>query len=156
MESHDYEIKVVWNNERRGIICSPELDGSLMPKGCIEVATPPEFPKGISGVWSPEHLFTASVASCLMTTFLAIAENSKLDFHSFECKALGKLEKTQNGFQMTRVSLEPEVVVSAEKDKERALKVLTKSEEHCLITHSVNSEVVMHPMVRVENEMELI
>jgi len=35
----------------------------------IEVATLPEFPKGIPGIWSPEHLFTAAVSSCLMTTF---------------------------------------------------------------------------------------
>lgn len=43
---------------------------------CIEVATPPEFPKGIPGMWSPEHLFTAAVSGCLMTTFLSIAEKS--------------------------------------------------------------------------------
>jgi len=54
---------------------SSELDESL------DVATPPQFPKGIERVWSPEHLFTAAVNSCLMTTFLSIAENSKLEFN---------------------------------------------------------------------------
>jgi organic hydroperoxide reductase OsmC/OhrA len=50
---------------------SPELNNK------IEVATPPQFPKGVQGIWSPEHLFTAPVNSCFMTTFLAIAENSR-------------------------------------------------------------------------------
>ena len=38
-------------------------------------------------------LFVASVNSRFMTTFLAIAENSKLDFVSFKADAKGKLEK---------------------------------------------------------------
>jgi len=71
MESHYYHVNINWSRDRKGMMCSPELS---MPSpgtgGCIEVATPPEFPKGIPGIWSPEHLFTASISSCLMTTFL--------------------------------------------------------------------------------------
>lgn len=72
METHYYNVDANWNTGRKGKLCSPELDTSI----CIEVATPPAFPKGIAGIWSPEHLFTASVNSCLMMTFLSIAENS--------------------------------------------------------------------------------
>ncbi len=43
--------------------------------------------------WTPEHLFEASVNSYFMTTFLVIAENSKLEFVSFSADAKGKLEK---------------------------------------------------------------
>ncbi|MBK5279873.1 MAG: OsmC family protein, partial [Bacteroidia bacterium] len=87
MEPHFYHVDINWNKERKGIMCSPELSsGTIEPGGCIEVATPPEFPKGIPGIWSPEHLFTAAVSSCLMTTFLSVAENSKLEFTAFQCK----------------------------------------------------------------------
>ena len=133
------------------MMCSPELSGgSLLSDGCIEVATPPEFPKGIPGIWSPEHLFTASVSSCLMTTFLAIAENSKLDFVSFRCSSKGKLEQVDGKFMMSEVLLEPKVVVKDEKDVEKALKVLQKSESNCLISNSVKAKIVMNPMVHVE------
>ena len=87
-----------------------------------------------------------------MTTFLAIAENSRLEFNSFACKALGKLDKTEKGFAMTHVHLEPVVTVSKEKDEDRARKVLEKSEQHCLITHSIRSEVTMTPKVEVQTE----
>ena len=70
MESHFYNVDVNWNTDRKGVMCSPELN--LETGSCIEVATPPQFPKGIPGIWSPEHLFTAAVSSCLMTTFLSI------------------------------------------------------------------------------------
>jgi len=118
--------------------------------GCIEVATPPEFPKGIPGIWSPEHLFTAAVSSCLMTTFLAVAENSKLGFLSFRCASKGKLEQVDGKFLMTEILLKPTVVVKDEKDRERAMRVLQKSEANCLISNSVKSKVVMEPEVEVE------
>ncbi|MBI3233914.1 MAG: OsmC family protein [Bacteroidetes bacterium] len=148
MESHYYNIDVQWNQERKGIMCSPELnqfDSEI--NSCIEVATPPEFPKGIPGIWSPEHLFTAAVSSCLMTTFLAIAENSKLEFISFSCKSKGKLEQVDGKFMMTEVILEPTVVLAHEKDKEKAERVLQKSEAACLISNSIKSKVIMHTTI---------
>lgn len=148
MEPHYYNIDVNWNHERKGIMCSPELnqfDGEI--NSCIEVATPPEFPKGIPGIWSPEHLFTAAVSSCLMTTFLAIAENSRLEFLSFNCKSKGKLEQVDGKFMMTEVILEPTVVLIHEKDKEKAERVLQKSEAACLISNSIKSKVTMHTTI---------
>ncbi|MCX6295380.1 MAG: OsmC family peroxiredoxin, partial [Bacteroidetes bacterium] len=83
MEPHNYNVDLNWISDRKGEISSPELNAK------IEVATPPQFPKGIEGIWSPEHLFTAAVNSCFMTTFLSIAENSKLEFVTFSCNAKG-------------------------------------------------------------------
>ena len=85
-----------------------------------------------------------------MTTFLAIAENSKLDFVSFQCGSKGKLDQVDGKYMMTEVLLEPVVVVREEKDVEKALKVLQKSEINCLISNSVKAKVVMEPVVRVE------
>ena len=59
MEPHYYNVDVEWDRDRKGMMCSPELNKDA--NSCIEVATPPEFPKGIPGIWSPEHLFTAAV-----------------------------------------------------------------------------------------------
>lgn len=80
---HYYDVNLKWDSDRKGTMNSPVLTTS------IEVATPPEFAKGMPGIWSPEHLLVAAVNSCLMTTFLAIAENSKLEFLSFESAAKG-------------------------------------------------------------------
>src|SRR5688572_3801011 len=124
MESHYYNVDINWNGERKGVMSSPEL--SRVVNSNIEVATPPEFPKGIPGIWSPEHLFTAAVSSCLMTTFLAIAENSKLSFQNFSCKSKGKLELVDGKYLMTEIILEPTVTIEDEKDKEKAERVLQK------------------------------
>ena len=141
MDAHYYNVDINWEKERLGTMCSPEL--KTPDCGCIEVATPPEFPKGIPGIWSPEHLFTAAVSSCLMTTFLAIAENSKLDFVSFQCHSKGKLEKLDGKYIMSEVILEPRVVIRHEADRERTERVLLKSEAACLISNSIRSKVSM-------------
>ncbi|MFY0650796.1 MAG: OsmC family protein [Cyclobacteriaceae bacterium] len=150
MEAHYYNVDVSWNNERKGMMCSPELKLSTgNSDGCIEVATPPEFPKGIPGIWSPEHLFTASVNSCLMTTFLAIAENSKLEFADFQCKAKGKLDKVDGKFLMSEIILEPTVVLFHEKDHDRAIRILEKSEKACLISNSIKSKIRMNSKIEI-------
>jgi organic hydroperoxide reductase OsmC/OhrA len=141
MEPHYYNIDVVWNSERKGMLCSPELNRDR--DSCIEVATPPEFPKGIPGIWSPEHLFTAAVNSCLMTTFLSIAENSKLSFISFSCHSKGKLEQVDGKFMMSEIILEPTVTIADEKDREKTERILQKSEAACLISNSVKSKITM-------------
>jgi peroxiredoxin-like protein len=150
MEPHFYNVQIQWSNDRKGVMCSPELSNSSDQKnGCIEVATPPEFPKGIPGIWSPEHLFTAAVSSCLMTTFLSIAENSKLEFTSFQCNSKGKLDQVDGKFLMTEVILEPTVTISHEKDRERAERVLAKAEAACLISNSIKSKVTMLTKIQV-------
>ncbi len=141
MEAHYYNVDVSWTGDRKGIVCSPELSHDTT--NCIEVATPPEFPKGIAGIWSPEHLFTAAVNSCLMTTFLSIAENSKLPFSKFSCKSKGKLEQVDGKFLVTEVLLEPTVTIADEKDRPKAERVLLKSEAACLISNSIKSKVIM-------------
>lgn len=149
MEPHYYQVNLTWSKDRKGVMCSPELNSPTDGNGCIEVATPPQFPKGIAGIWSPEHLFTAAVTSCFMTTFLSVAENSKLSFQSFSCESKGKLDKADGKFQMTEVLIEPVITISDEKDRERALKILLKTEANCLITNSINSRVIMNPVILV-------
>lgn len=147
MDAHYYHVDVNWQMDRKGKLCSPELSKENGP--CIEVATPPEFPKGMPGIWSPEHLFTAAVSSCLMTTFLSIAENSKLNISSFSFQAKGKLEQMDGKFMMSEVILEPTVTIVDEKDESKALRILEKSEAACLISNSVPSKIIMLPTIKI-------
>lgn len=145
MENHVYNVNLEWNSDRKGTMTSPELPIN------IEVATPPEFDKGIPNIWSPEHLFTASVVSCFMTTFLAIAEYSKFDFISFKCNSQGILEKIDGKYLMTKIILAPELIIDNQDKIEKAKRILEKSEAACLISNSIKSEVVLKTEINVEN-----
>jgi len=141
MEAHYYNVDLVWLNDRKGEISSPEL------ATVIEVATPPAFAKGIEFIWSPEHLLTAAVNSCFMTTFLAIAENSNLDFMEFRCEAKGKLEQVDSKFLITEVKLFPKLLLSNVNDSEKAQRILQKSELACLVSNSIKAKVTLEPTI---------
>lgn len=139
---HYYQTSLKWNEGRIGTLSAETLDS-------FKVATPPEFPKGVPNTWSPEHLYVASLNACLMTTFLAIAENSKLEVVSFSCESKGKLEKVDGKFMISEVELMPEIKVTSEKDKERAARIIVKAEEHCLVSNSVKTKMILSPTILV-------
>jgi peroxiredoxin-like protein len=147
--SHKYTVNLSWQHDRQGLLSSAELNQTL------EVATPPPFTGGVTGIWSPEHLFTSAVSSCLMTTFLAIAENSKLEFESFICNATGKLEQVEGKYKMSEILLEPRLIVTRAEDLSKAERILQKAEAACLITNSITSLVHMKPVIEVKQLSEV-
>ncbi|NCT18994.1 MAG: osmotically inducible protein OsmC [Flavobacteriaceae bacterium CG2_30_34_30] len=141
--NHQYEVNLQWVQDRKGIIQSPVLPLK------IEVATPPDFPKGMPDIWSPEHLFVAAVNSCLMTTFLAIAENSKLDFIRFESNAVGNVEQVDGKFKVTEIILKPVVTIPSSMNADRAERIVQKSEANCLISNSITTKISLETKIIV-------
>ena len=143
MDAHFYTVNVEWLADKRGVLTSPELAQN------VEVATPPPFQGGVEQIWSPEHLFTSAVVSCFMTTFLAIAANSKLTYSNFKCNAKGKLEQVDGKYLMTEVLLAAHLTIDSLENKEKAERILEKSERACLISNSIKSTVTLTPIINI-------
>jgi organic hydroperoxide reductase OsmC/OhrA len=140
-----YENGIEWTDENKGLLSVTGLPSLL-------VATPPEF-GGQEGFWSPEHYFVAAVNACVMTTFLAIARLSKLEYQSYQAQATGKLEKPEGeGYRITEIIIRPTLVISQSKDLERAGRILEKAEKHCLISNSIKAVVRLEPQILVAND----
>jgi organic hydroperoxide reductase OsmC/OhrA len=60
------------------------------------------------------------------------------------------LEQVDGKFMMSEIILEPTVTITDEKDRERAERVLQKSEAACLISNSVKSKVTMIPIIIIK------
>lgn len=140
---HEYNVDLSWKEGRIGTLSSPELNDTF------DVATPPQFPGGVEGIWSPEHLFVSSVSSCFMTTFVAIAEYSKLSFEDIRVNAIGRLGKVDGKFVVTEITLKPELVITEEKFVDKAKRIMEKAEEACLITRSIKTKIIFDPTVNV-------
>ena len=140
---HKYEVNVEWTKDRKGTLSSPVVTPQ------IEVATPPDFPKGEPNIWSPEHLFVASINSCVMNTFFAIAENSKLTYVGFKSNAVGTVEKIDGNYLVTEITLKPILTISDAADSERAKLILEMSEKKCLISNSVKTIIHLEPEIIV-------
>jgi len=141
---HYYEVNLLWNTSTRGTLSSPVIPSE------IEVSTPPEFPKGIKEKWTPEHLFVAAVNSCLMSTFLLVADNSKFAFISFESNAIGKIEKVDGKFAVTEITLKPTLVIPDTQNEAKAKRVLQMSENACAISNSIKTKIILEPFITIK------
>ena len=137
VDSYLYGVNVEWAGRRAAWV---EADG--LPR--LAISAPPEF-SGDPGVWTPEHLLVAATAGCLMTTFLVIAESSRLPVTSYASKAFGRLEKVPGeGYRFTEIILAPEIGVAGE-DLEKAQRVLARAEKSCFISKSLRATVRVEP-----------
>jgi peroxiredoxin-like protein len=143
-KEHKYEVNVEWTKDRKGTLSSPALTQQ------IEVATPPDFPKGEPNIWSPEHLFVASINSCFMNTFFAVADNSDFAYVSFKSNAVGTVEKINDNYQVTEITLRPTLIISSAENSERARLILEMSEKNCLISNSVKTIIHLEPEVVID------
>lgn len=136
IDSHDYPIEVVSSGEKTGWLTAT-ADG--LPE--LAFASPPEF-GGPEHIWSPEHLFVASVASCLMTTFRAIAARSGVEVLDYSDEAVGHLTRGEDGlYSIESITLRPTIVISEGSKLDRAERLIEKAEKACLISRSISSEV---------------
>jgi len=125
------------------------LRGEASPVGAAP-AVPFSVPKdfgGPGGEWTPEHFLAASISSCVMATFLTIAGMSKLAVAGYESSATCTMEKSPEGYRITGVSLAVKIRVSADKDVERAQRMIEKAEKMCPISNSMKPPVTLSAVV---------
>jgi len=140
--THVYRSSAIWTMKRRGIVSAQEVPRT------INFSSPPEF-QGEPGMWTPEHLLVAAVATCFLATFRAFAENSKLHVVQLEVETEGLLEKEEGGFRFTRIVVRPRLTIADPVDQERAQRLLEKAERACLISRSLSSHVELQARVEV-------
>ena len=144
VEFHEYNVRLRCDGPKTGEIDSP---GDALPG--LAFGSPPEF-GGPERTWSPEHLFVASISTCLMTTFFAIADIAGLEVIDYRDDATGDLRRGDDRlYRMERVVLRPLVLVSEASKVEKARRLLEKAEQVCLISRSVSSEIVLEAEVSV-------
>jgi hypothetical protein len=85
------------------------------------------------GIWSPEDLFVASANTCLITTFLAVAERAGLAFSSYGRVADGCLDLVVETFRLTTITVRPRIILRSEADGSKAGDLLQKPEATRLI-----------------------
>jgi len=68
-------------------------------------SAPPKEYDGPGDAWSPEHLLLASVETCLMFTFRAVAQASKFDFLSLDLAGKGTVDRKDGITRFTEMVL---------------------------------------------------
>ncbi len=96
----------------------------------------------------PEEAFVASLSSCHMLTFLAIASEGQFVVDRYEDEAVGLLRADASGkLAMTKVTLRPRVAFGGEKvpGPEEVRLLHERAHHDCFLANSVKTEVIVEP-----------
>ena len=143
----EHRAHIAWRREGAGFdyaSFSRDHRWRLGSGATLDASAAPEYrgPNSAGGV-DPEEALVASIASCHMLTFLAVAARRRLIVDRYEDEAVGVLGKNAEGrLAMTRVVLSPRIGFAGgtpptdELDRLHAL-----AHRNCFIANSVRCEV---------------
>jgi organic hydroperoxide reductase OsmC/OhrA len=134
-KSFRYKTKTAWSTARQGTL-------SASGKPNIVVGSPPEF-KGEQDIWAPEELLVGSLNTCMMLTFLTLAQAKGLTPVGYESEAHGLLENIVGKYSITEVTVRPRVSLKDEAELERAREIMEGVEAQCFISNSIKSKVTL-------------
>jgi len=117
---------------------------SAAGKPNIVVGSPPEF-KGEPDVWAPEELLVGSLNTCMMLTFLTLAQRQGLTPVGYESEAEGLLDNVEGKYHITEVTIRPRVTLKSETELELARKSMESVDAHCFIANSINARITLTP-----------
>ncbi|MGH7905382.1 MAG: OsmC family protein [Candidatus Binataceae bacterium] len=117
----------------------------------LRTAPPADF-DGPGDAWSPENLLMAAVETCFLFTLRAVARASQIPFIALELTGEGKVDREGGATQFKEIVLRPRLKLPAGADRERALRIMEKSEKACLISASLKTPVRLEPTVEFETK----
>lgn len=129
-----------WSSGKTGLTKSDSAPVS------IHFSAPPEF-GGLEERWTPEGLLLAAVASCFTTTFRAIAGYSKFEYADLQVEVEGAVSKAESGYKFGDIILRPTLVIQDEASRDRALTLLRKTKDACLVSRALAVPLALEPRV---------
>jgi organic hydroperoxide reductase OsmC/OhrA len=134
-KSFHYKARTTWRGARQGVLSGPG-------KPDVVVGSPPEW-KGRPDNWAPEELLVASVNSCIMLTFLTLAQGRGVTLVSYESDAEGELNVVDGVYQITSITVRPRVIIASEAQCDAARDAMEHVEGRCFMSQSVKAKVTL-------------
>ena len=124
-KSHRYSVRTEWHD-------GPRVSLEAPGKPHLDVALPSDFKNGVPGVWTPEELLIASLATCFELTMIAVAEHRNVPLHALRVDATGYVERKSHVYRLVLLELDVHTETDAgrEADVERVAAV---AREGCLV-----------------------
>ncbi len=150
-----YTVTVKWQRDGQDFLDDNysrghtwEFDGGLsVPASASPQIVP--LPKSVAENVDPEEAFIASLSSCHMLFFLAVAAQEGYVIDNYVDSAVGYMARNDQGRRaMTKVVLRPKVVFSGDTQPtaEQIEKIHERSHEQCFIANSVKAKVITEPV----------
>ena len=136
-KAFSYRARTTWISARRAILLG-------VGKPSIDVGSPPEF-KGAPDNWAPEELLVGSLNTCMMLTFLTLAQTKRVAPVEYESEAEGLLENVEGKYRITKVTVRPRILLASRSELEPARQAMDSVEAHCFIANSITARITLLP-----------
>jgi organic hydroperoxide reductase OsmC/OhrA len=132
-ESKLFPVKLVWTGGKSGTLT---VEGKVGIKTGVPSGGPEE-----ATLHSPEDLFVASATMCYMNGFVEFTRKMRIEFKSFECDAVGTLEKVDRSFEITKIEMKARVVISSEGIRKKIDRALELAAKYCFVGNSMKCPI---------------
>lgn len=139
---HRFRVVAWWASGRTGFAKSNSAPNA------IHFSAPPAL-GGMDARWTPEDLLLCAVASCYTTTFRAVAEKSKFEYTDLQVEVDGAIKRAALGYEFGEITIRVGLTISQEGERARALTLLHKAQEICLVSRALSVEQKFEPVVHV-------
>ena len=145
MPTHHFEGRLTW---RAG--AEPPAAGNhrveFAGRPVLEVSGAPQY-RGDGTKLNPEELLVASLASCQLLTYLALAARAGVTVLAYEDAPVGTLAIVDKKMRMAEILLRPRITIAAPSDVEAARTLVERAHEQCFIGNSVSCAVRLEPEI---------
>ena len=145
MPTHHFHASVEWRKGGEGPATGNHtvaFDG----RPSIEVSGAPQY-KGDPTRTNPEELFAASLASCQLLTYLALAARAGIDVLAYDDAPQATLAIADKKMRVTEVLLRPRITVAPGADIAKARSLVDTAHEGCFVASSVACAVRLEPEI---------
>lgn len=132
-EAHGFRVVAWWASGRTGIAKSSSA------ANVIHFTSPPAF-GGVDGRWTPEDLLLSALAACYTTTLRTLAEGSRFDCTDLQVEVEAAIAKADQGYRFGEVLIRVSLTISHEEERSRALELLNKAKDLCLVSRALAVE----------------
>jgi organic hydroperoxide reductase OsmC/OhrA len=147
----EHKVNLLWNNESEDFSYkkydrthSWKFEGGAV----VKASAAPEY-LGKKEFVNPEEAFAASLASCHMLTFLALASMKRYTVEVYEDTAIAILEKNEKSrTAVTKLYLRPKVNFKGDNIPDETIinEMHQRAHTECFIANSVLTEIIIEPV----------
>ena len=132
---HEFHAHLTWKKGGEGVeVGNHRVEFERRP--AVEVSAAAQY-RGDPSKLNPEELFLASLASCQMLTYLALASRAGVDVLAYEDGADATLAIADRKMRVTEVVLRPRITISGSAEEAKARSLVEAAHDGCFIANSV-------------------
>src|SRR5262245_43525558 len=145
MPTHHFEGRLAWRAGGEGPAAGNHRV-EFAGRPALELSGAPQY-RGDGTKLNPEELLVASLASCQLLSYLALAPRAGITVLAYEDTPIGTLAIADKKMRVTEILLRPRITIAAGGSVDTARTLVDRAHEVCFIGNSLSCAVRIEPEI---------